>query len=130
MRSRKIKALRGYKAPGTIHGRPSIIARNTLQRQFTVAKPDRVWVADITYIRTWQGWLHLVVVMDLYARRTVGWSMEPTLAREVVLDAVLTAVWRRGSRGLRERLKMRLGPVLSIVGSPGLNRTLQLGCAS
>ena len=99
MRSRKIKALRGYKAPRPIAGRPSIIAPNRLQREFTVEKPDQVWVTDITYIRTWQGWLYLAVVMDLYARRIVGWSMKPTLAREIVLDAILMAVWRRQPRG-------------------------------
>ena len=95
MRERKIKALRGYQAPRRIAGRPSIIAPNKLQREFTVDRPDRVWVTDITYIRTWQGWLYLAAVMDLYARNIVGWSMKPTLARELVLDAIVMAVWRR-----------------------------------
>jgi putative transposase len=99
MRGQKIRALRGYKAPRPIAGRPSIIAPNKLQREFTVEKPDQVWVTDITYIRTWQGWLYLAVVMDLYARRIVGWSMKPTLAREIVIDAILMAVWRRKPRG-------------------------------
>ena len=91
----KIKALRGYKAPRRIVGRPSIIAPNRLQRQFTVDAPDRAWVTDITYLRTWQGWLYLAVVLDLYSRKVIGWSMKPTLARELVLDALLMAVWRR-----------------------------------
>ena len=95
MRMHKIKALIGYKAPRSIVGQPSIIAPNTLNRQFTVAQPDRVWVTDITYVRTWQGWLYLAVVMDLYSRRIIGWSMKPTMARELVIDAVLMAVWRR-----------------------------------
>jgi putative transposase len=95
MCARKIKALRGYKAPRAIAGRPSIIAPNRLQREFTVERPDTVWVTDITYIRTWQGWLYLAVVVDLYSRRVVGWSMKPTLARELVLDALVMAVWRR-----------------------------------
>jgi len=95
MRTHKIKALRGYKAPRVIAGRPSIIAPNKLQRAFTVEQPNRVWVTDVTYIRTWQGWLYLSAVMDLYARNIVGWSMKPTLARELVLDALLMAVWRR-----------------------------------
>jgi len=80
-------ALRGYKAPRAIAGRPSIIAPNRLQRQFTVERPDHAWVTDITYIRTWQGWLYLAVVIDL--------SMKPTLAKELVVDALLMAVWRR-----------------------------------
>lgn len=95
MRAHKIKALRGYKAPRAIAGRPSIIAPNKLQREFTVERPDTVWVTDITYIRTWQGWLYLAVVVDLHSRRVVGWSMKPTLARELVLDALIMAVWRR-----------------------------------
>lgn len=95
MRINKIKALRGYKAPRQIVGRPSIITPNRLERAFTVAKPDQAWVTDITYIRTWQGWLYLAVVVDLYARKVVGWSMKPSLSREIVLDALLMAIWRR-----------------------------------
>ena len=95
MRRHKIRAIRGYKAPRPIAGRPSILNPNRLNREFTVAAPDRAWVTDITYIRTWQGWLYLAVVMDLYARKIVGWSMKPTLARELVLDALLMALWRR-----------------------------------
>jgi putative transposase len=95
MRINKIKAIRGYKAPRIIVGRPSIITPNKLERAFTVDQPNRVWVTDITYIRTWQGWLYLAAVMDLYARKIVGWSMKPSLARELVLDAILMAVWRR-----------------------------------
>lgn len=95
MRANKIKALRGYKAPRPTSGRPSIIAPNRLERAFTVERPDQAWVTDITYIRTWQGWLYLAVVVDLYARKVVGWSMKPTLNRDIVLDALLMAVWRR-----------------------------------
>ncbi|HBO3623450.1 IS3 family transposase [Pseudomonas aeruginosa] len=65
MRAHKIKALRGYKAPRPIAGRPSIIAPNHLNREFTVDAPNKAWVTDITYIRTWQGWLYLAVVVDL-----------------------------------------------------------------
>jgi putative transposase len=95
MRTHKIRAIRGYKAPRPIAGRPSILAPNKLQREFTVAKPDQIWVTDITYLRTWQGWLYLAVVLDLYSRRVVGWSMKPSLAKELVLDALIMAVWRR-----------------------------------
>jgi putative transposase len=95
MREHRIKALRGYKAPRHIAGRPSIIAPNHLKREFNVAQPDQAWVTDITYIRTWQGWLYLAVVIDLYARKVVGWSMKPTMDREIILDALMMAVWRR-----------------------------------
>ncbi|MCT4713457.1 IS3 family transposase [Enterobacteriaceae bacterium H18W14] len=90
-----IKAVRGYKAPRRIAGRPSVVAPNRVQRQFTVVRANQVWVTDITYIRTWQGWLYLAVVIDLFARNVVGWSMKPTLSRELALDALMMAVWRR-----------------------------------
>ena len=95
MRANQIRAVRGYKMPRGSRGCPSLIAPNTLKREFTVAHPNQVWVTDITYLRTWQGWMYLAVVMDLYARKIVGWSMKPTLARELVLDAFLMAVCRR-----------------------------------
>ncbi|MGE8450294.1 MAG: IS3 family transposase [Pseudomonadales bacterium] len=95
MQRHKIKAVRGYKKPRVIAGRPSIIAPNHLQREFTVDASNKVWVTDITYIRTWQGWLYLAVVLDLYASKVVGWSMKATLGRELALDALLMAVWRR-----------------------------------
>jgi putative transposase len=60
---------------------------------------NKAWVTDITYIRTWQGWLYLAVVMDLFSRKIVGWSAKPTIHRELVLDAVLMAVRRRRPRG-------------------------------
>lgn len=53
----------------------------------------------LTPLRTWQGWLYLAVVIDLFARKVVGWSMKPTLAKEIVLDALLMAVWRRRPTG-------------------------------
>ena len=99
MRENKIKAIRGYKTPHYRPGQPAQLAPNRLEHKFTVDGPDRVWVTDITYIRTWQGWLYLAAVLDLYARKVVGWSMKPTLAKELVLDALLTAVWRRKPQG-------------------------------
>ena len=56
-------------------------------------------MTDITYIRTWQGWLYLAVVMDLFSRMIVGWAAMPTIHRELVLNAVLMAVRRRRPRG-------------------------------
>jgi len=95
MKQHDIKAIRGYKRPKQLQGQPSIIAPNRLEREFSVMRPNQAWVTDITYIRTWQGWLYLAVVMDLYARNIVGWSMKPTLAKDIVLDALMMAVWRR-----------------------------------
>ncbi|EPM3136299.1 IS3 family transposase [Cronobacter turicensis] len=99
MQLNQIKAVRGYKAPRRIAGRPSVVAPNRVQRQFTVVRANQVWVTDITYIRTWQGWLYLAVVIDLFARNVVGWSMKPTLSRELALDALIMAVWRRKPDG-------------------------------
>jgi len=95
MRLNEIRGITGYKTPRPLFAKPSLLMPNRLQRQFTVSRPDEAWVTDITYIRTWQGWLYLAVVIDLFARKVVGWSMKPTLAKEVVLDALLMAVWRR-----------------------------------
>jgi putative transposase len=91
----KIRALHGYQAPRTVRGAAAQLAPNTLQRQFTVDEPNRAWVTDITYVRTWQGRLYLAVVMDLYSRRIVGWSTKSSLEQDLILDAVLMAVWRR-----------------------------------
>ncbi len=91
----KIRAQRGYKQPGVRYTKPAVAAPNRLQQQFTIDRPDHVWATDITYIRTYEGWLYLTVVMDLSSRRIVGWSMKPTLAKEIVRDAFLMAVWRR-----------------------------------
>ena len=72
-----IKAQIGYKRrPGRYGGRPSIAVDNTLERQFNVGAPDRVWVIDITYVRTQEGFAYLAVVIDLFSRRVVGWSMQ------------------------------------------------------
>ena len=87
-----IKALHGYRTPRYARGPTSLLTPNTLQRGFTVPRPNTAWVTDITYVRTWEGWLYLAVVMDLYSRRIVGWSTKPTMARELVLDAILMAV--------------------------------------
>lgn len=91
-----IKAHIGYKRrPGAYGGRPSVIVDNTLDRQFDVEAPDRVWVTDITYIRTLEGFAYLAVVIDLYSRRVVGWSMQSRQTTDLVLQALLMAVWRR-----------------------------------
>ena len=95
MRQAQLRSVRGYKRPHHKVGMPSTTAPNLLQREFTVARPDQVWVTDITYIRTYEGWLYLTVVIDLYSRAVVGWSMKSTMATELVLDALMMAVWRR-----------------------------------
>ena len=95
MREAKLKSIRGYRKPRFNSGKPGIAAPNRLQQQFTVNQPDAAWVTDITYVRTYQGWLYVAVVIDLYSRAVVGWSMKPSMATDIVLDALLMAVWRR-----------------------------------
>ena len=99
MREQKLRALHGYRTRRWSVGKPAVLIPNLLQRQFTVSLPNKAWVTDITYIRTWQGWLYLAVVMDLFSRKIIGWSTGPTIQREIVLDAVLMAVRRRRPRG-------------------------------
>ena len=94
----KVAGLRahvGYRRPRHRSGQPSFVAPNHLQRAFNVGTPNETWVTDITYIRTHEGWLYLAVVLDLFSRRVVGWSMQPRISKELALDALLMAVWRR-----------------------------------
>ena len=78
------------------HGLP--VAPNLLDRNFTVASPNRAWAGDVTYIPTGQGWLYLAVVMDLFSRRIVGWSMRDSMRSEIVIDA-LEMAWLQRSPG-------------------------------
>lgn len=75
------------------HNKP--IAPNLLNRQFTVSQPDRYYVGDITYIATQEGWLYLAVVIDLFSRQIVGWSMDERMKAKLVNDALLMAIWKR-----------------------------------
>lgn len=71
------------------------VAENLLQRQFRVKRPNQVWVSDISYVPTEEGWLYLAVVLDLYARKVVGWALSRSLACELVVQAFLMACLRR-----------------------------------
>lgn len=91
-----ISAQIGYRRrPGRYGSKPAVVATNALDRQFDVGVPDRVWVTDITYIKTHEGWLYLSVVIDLFSRRVVGWSAQPRMTTDLALQALLAAVWRR-----------------------------------
>lgn len=91
-----IKAQIGYKLqPESYGGKPSSVVDNSLDRQFNVDAPDRIWLTDITYIRTLEGFAYLAAVIDLYFRRIVGWSMQSRQAMDLVLQALLPTVWRR-----------------------------------
>jgi putative transposase len=75
------------------HGLP--VAHNTLNRRFEVRAPNRVWASDISYLWTAEGWLYLAVVLDLYSRAVIGWSMQPHSSAELTLEALRMALWRR-----------------------------------
>ena len=75
------------------HNQP--ISPNLLERQFSVEKPDQTFVGDITYIQTQEGWLYLAIVIDLYSRQVVGWSMDKRMKAKLVNDALLMAIWKR-----------------------------------
>jgi len=74
------------------------VAQNTLNREFEQDSPDRVWLADITYIWTREGWLYLACVLDTYSRKVVGWSMGERITQQLVIDALQMALGRRRDR--------------------------------
>ena len=96
MRSEGIRSQTGYaKRRYKNGGAPSVVAPNHLQRNFDVLEPNKVWVTDITYLRTCEGWLYLAVVIDLFSRQVIGWSMSSRIDKELAMSALLMAVWRR-----------------------------------
>lgn len=96
MRAEGLRSQTGYRRrTGCYSGKPPTPAPNRLERQFNVSEPNKVWVTDITYIRTYEGWLYLAVVLDLFSRQVIGWSMKPRMSSDLAIDALLMAVWRR-----------------------------------
>jgi len=96
MRQHGIRAKRKKSYKRTTQSNHSYpVAPNKLNRQFQVSEPNQVWVSDITYVATAEGWLYLAVILDLYARRIVGWSMQATLKRPLVLEALEMAIKQR-----------------------------------
>jgi putative transposase len=89
MRQAGLKAQVGYgRRSRTRAGRPAVVAANRLQQQFDVRAPNKAWVTHITYIRTHAGWLYPAVVIDLCSRQVVGWSMQSSIDRALVLRAL------------------------------------------
>ena len=95
MQQAGLKAQVGDSGPRYRGGAPAVLAENHLKQEFDVDAPNQAWVTDITYIRTYEGWLYLAVVIDLFSRQVVGWSMQSRINADLVLDALLMAVWRR-----------------------------------
>jgi len=96
MRRAGLRSHTGYgRRPVPRGKRPGVVAPNVLQRQFQVDAPNQVWVTDITYIRTHEGWLYLATVLDLFSRRIVGWSMGERQTRELAINALRAAIGQR-----------------------------------
>ena len=74
----------------------SAVAPNVLDRSFEAPAPNRKWIADFTYVWTAEGWLYVAAVVDLFSRRVVGWSMSAAMTAQLVTDALVMAIWRRG----------------------------------
>jgi putative transposase len=87
--------MRGRRRGTTCRDKRSAAAEDLLKRNFAATAVDKVWVADITYVATHEGFLYLAFILDVYSRRIVGWAMESHLRTELVVDALQMAVWRR-----------------------------------
>lgn len=94
-RSRREVRLRGMPADRWARNLAAMVL-NVLDRQFVASAPNQKWVADFTYLWTAEGWLHIAVVLGLYSRRVVGWSMSQGMTTQLVTDALTMALWRRG----------------------------------
>ncbi len=98
LRSRKRRAFR-VRTTDSKHANP--IAANVLERDFKATAPNQKWLADLTYIPTMEGWLYLALVLDLFARKIVGWASSPTMPQELTLEALQVALgWRDPDAGL------------------------------
>ncbi|WP_411834961.1 IS3 family transposase [Pseudoxanthomonas mexicana] len=95
MRAEGLRAQVGYGRKPRHRGGPAGVVANVLNRDFGPQAPNKVWVTDITYIRTYEGWLFLAAVMDLYSRQIVGWATASTMTSDLVLQALVAAAWRR-----------------------------------
>jgi len=84
---------KGFKT--TVRDRDARPAPDLVDRKFTATAPNQLWVADITYVPTWSGFLFVAIVLDVYSRRVVGWAMATHLRTELVLDALNMAIYRR-----------------------------------
>ena len=98
MRENGIRAQPGYRTRRYVAGKTAELIPNLVKRNFEVSRPNRVWVSDITYVRTWEGWLYLAIVMDLFSRKIVGWAVRSTMHRDLALDAIMMAVKARNPK--------------------------------
>lgn len=92
----RAKSVRTFKTTtNSKHNHP--VSENLLKQKFSAKGPNQRWVSDITYVRTHEGWLYLAVILDLYSRAVVGWSMNKRMTTDLVQEALMMALWRRGA---------------------------------
>ena len=129
---------RGSKTRTTVPDATAPRPPDLVDRRFTAERPNQLWVTDITYVSTWEGWLYVAFVLDVYSRVIVGWQIASHLRTELVLDAIEMAISRRDTTGgLTCHSDAGCQPGLSrwsqhrLVGvSVGARRGPRLGCAS
>jgi putative transposase len=103
------------------HSQP--VFNNLLNRQFEVDQPNRVYASDVAYIWTQEGWLYLAVVLDLYSRKVVGWSMSSRMQAQLVCDALTMAIWqRRPDPSFGSWRSIRQQSISTLTGDPRLPR--------
>jgi putative transposase len=93
-------AVRGKVKKTTISGPVGSQAPDLVRRQFGPLAPNRLWVADLTYVSTWSGWVYVAFVVDAYARRILGWRVATTMSTTMVLDSIEQAIWTRQREGI------------------------------
>jgi putative transposase len=94
--------VRGRKVRTTVPDQAASRPTDLVQRQFSVDAPNRLWVADFTYVATWAGMVYVAFVIDAFARRILGWRAATTMKTSLVLDALEMAIWTRGRGGVRD----------------------------
>ena len=106
------RLMRGLGLRGVTRGKPkrTTVAdtaaerpRDLVERRFSAPAPNRLWVADITYVRTWSGFVYAAFVTDAYSRRIVGWQASKSLRSDLAIDALEQAIWERSRAGREPR---------------------------
>src|SRR5206468_6783853 len=94
-------AVRGKPKRTTITDATGERPRDLVDRKFTATAPNRLWVADLTYVRTWSGFVYVAFITDVFSRMIVGWQASRSLRTDLALDALEQAIWARSERGHR-----------------------------
>lgn len=116
--------IRGKSVRTTISAPEALCPLDRVNRQFKADHPSRLWVADYTYVSTWQGWLYVAFVVDVFARRIVGWRVSASMHTDFVLDALEQALYaRQPGRDDQRTVQGRVDPPAGALEDPGIRRT-------